>query len=89
MSLGIAYSYSYLHAGGEDYISVKKMIRFFAGGERTRCVHIPILNDECLEYEEAFAVELSTTMDCVTIGNNLTAVFIEDDDGKFNLLYSP
>ena len=59
---------------------MEKVIRFFAGGERMRCVHIPILNDECLESEESFDVKLSTTMDCVSIGNNMTTVFIEDDD---------
>lgn len=57
-------------------------MRFFAGGGRTRCVHIPILNDECLEsVEESFTVTISSTMDCVEIGVNTTQVYIRDDDG--------
>ena len=65
-------------------MNVTEVIEFYNGGPRVQCVSIPILNDEYLEVDtESFNVTLSSTVDCVIIGNGETQVYIQDDDGQF------
>ena len=50
----------------------------------TQCVHIPIINDECVEEkEETFKVSLSSLDGCVLLGTNYTTITIQDDDRKW------
>ena len=55
-------------------------------------MHIPILNDECLEEDkEAFNVSISSEIDFVTFGVDEITVYIIDDDSKstrYNLIFS-
>ena len=68
---------------GEDYVSVNKSLVFYPGLKLTQCVHIPVLNDECLEDDmEVFNVSISSNDDCVMIGGTSEVeVYIRDDDG--------
>ena len=62
---------------------MNKTVVFHPGYERLQCVHIPILNDECLEENmEVFNVSLSSRYSCVVIDStNEVEVYILDDDG--------
>ena len=57
---------------------------FPPGFGTVQCIHIPILNDECLEPDlESFFVALSSNRSLVNVGNmNETEVYIQDDDCK-------
>ena len=71
---------------GEDYVAVNKYILFSPERSLIECVHIPILNDECLEDEECFYVSMLSNETCVQIGENDTArVTIFDNDRKLRL----
>ena len=76
-----------LPSAGEDYVAVNKSISFYPGYGTVQCVHIPILNDECLEDDiESFNMLISSNDDdCVVIGatSSEVQVYIRDDDGKF------
>ena len=74
---------------GEDYITVNKTVVFYPGYETLQCVHIPILNDECLEENmEVFNVSLSSRDSCVVVdGTSEVEVYILDDDGTLYELY--
>lgn len=69
---------------GEDYVAVNKSVFLYPGFGTIQCVHIPILNDECLEDDiESFGVFISASDDCVVIGaTSEVEVYIRDDDGK-------
>lgn len=69
----------------EDYIAVNKSVIFYPGYDRLQCVHIPILNDECLEEsKEIFNVSLSSRDSYVVVdGPSEVEVYIWDDDGMF------
>ena len=83
-SLTLTSTYSRMYsAAGEDYVAVDKYILFSPERSLIECVHIPVLNDECVEDKECFYVSLSPTDECVEIGENDTArVTIIDDDSK-------
>ena len=69
--------------GNEDYISTDKNLTFAFGFGTIQCVHIPIINDECLEEDmEFFNVSISSDMDGVVIGVDEVTVYIIDDDSK-------
>ena len=72
-----------LFIAGEDYIAVNKSVIFYPGYEKLQCVHIPILNDECLEESmEVFNVSLSSKDSNVVVdGTSEIEVYIWDDDG--------
>ena len=76
----------YSCVAGEDYITVNKTVIFYPGYERLQCVHIPILNDECLEESmEIFNVSLSSRDSCVVVdGTSEVEVYITDDDGMYS-----
>jgi len=79
--------YISLHAsaGGEDYIETEKNVTFGVGLGTVECVHIPILNDICLEdTNETFSVSISSDVDCVLVESSASRVevTINDDDGQ-------
>ena len=63
----------------EDFIGVSKEIILNADVSYKN-VYIPIINDECLEYDEYFFVELSTSLPCVNLVNDTVTIAIENDD---------
>ena len=68
---------------GEDYTYLTHEIIFNENSEKYVYVYIPILNDECLEEDESFSVNITTSMDCVKlVGNTSVDVYILNDDGK-------
>lgn len=54
---------------------------FLAAGASTRCVTIPILDDDALEDDKAFTVTLTTLDPNVILGIDMTTITINDDDG--------
>ena len=74
-------------AAGEDYVESVKSILFAPGFGLVQCVHIPVLDDECLEYNlESFNVSLNSSLDCVQFGVMEAMVYIEDDDGNIYVI---
>ena len=65
---------------GEDYREVSVEIIFNAETDSTQRVYIPLFNDECVEYDEYFSVDLSTTSPRVNTVNDSLNITIEDDD---------
>ena len=68
----------------EDYSLVEKNVTFGVGLGTVECVHIPILNDVCLEDEtESFSVSISSEVECVVVEQAASSVEITivDDDG--------
>ena len=64
---------------------VEKNVTFGVGLGTVECVHIPILNDVCLEEaEESFVVSISSDVECVVIEPSASSVeiTITDDDGR-------
>ena len=51
--------------------------------ERVHRLYIPIINDECVEYDEYFIVKISTDMDCVYLVNYTAHITILDDDSEY------
>lgn len=63
---------------------MNKTVVFYPGQEIVQCVHIPVLNDECLEDNmQVFNVSISSSSEdgVVTGAVNEVQVFIKDDDG--------
>ena len=59
---------------------------FGVGLGTVECVHIPILNDVCLEeMTESFSVSISSDVECVVVEPSASSVeiTITDDDGQF------
>ncbi len=74
----------FLCADGEDYALTEKNLTFGVGLGTVECVHIPILNDVCLEdMNETFSVSISSDVDCVVVEPSASSVeiTINDDDG--------
>ena len=65
-----------------DYVAITHDIIFNKDTGLTQIVYIPIINDECLEYNETFSVTLSSNMTCVSIGTEKVTITIDDDDSK-------
>ena len=58
---------------------------FAAGFGTVECIHVPILNDVCVEdINETFSVSVSSDAECVLIDTSASnvQVTITDDDGK-------
>lgn len=71
-------------AADEDYIELSTSLVFDKGLDTTQCVYIPILNDECLEYNnESFEINLSSDQDCVRFSNDSYKAYIIDDDCEY------
>lgn len=65
-------------------MSTEKNLTFAVGLGIVECVHIPILNDACLEDSEVFSVSIFSDVECVTIDPSASSVdvTITDEDGK-------
>ncbi len=49
-------------------------------------MHIPILNDVCLEErDEYFYINISSSLDCVRVNDSHEVVTIVDDDCEFSI----
>jgi len=55
-------------------------IIFNAETDSRQRVYIPLFNDECVEYDEYFSVDLSTTSPRVNTVNDSVNITIIDDD---------
>ena len=67
-------------------MSVTKNLTFAVGLGVVECVHIPVLNDECLEdTSEAFTVSIMSDNDCVIVDptSSNVEITITDDDSEF------
>ena len=71
-----------LAVDGEDYRAVTHEIIFNNATDREQRVYVPLFNDACVEYDEYFSVNLTTSMDCVELDVNIVNVTIVDDDSK-------
>ena len=82
----------YLHVsfvsatGGIDYIPIAHDILFNENTGPVQTVFITVLNDECLENDEAFNVTLTTSLDCVQLADDRLTITIVDDDSEFVVL---
>ena len=67
---------------GEDYTPVLTMLTFQTGatGRNPLCVDINISDDDVLEGDEAFIIELTPVTPGVLVGNAETIVIIMPDD---------
>jgi hypothetical protein len=70
---------------GEDYTSITEDETFNSGlpDSATRCVIIPILDDDAPEGEQTFTLTLTTSDPDVMLGNNVTTITIIDDERRF------
>ena len=59
---------------------MSREIIFNAGTDSQQRVYIPLFNDECVEYDEYFSVDLSTSSPRVNTVNDSLNITIEDDD---------
>ena len=66
-------------AGVTDYIPLQMTLTASSAGPQT--VMIQLVNDSILEDPESFNVTLFSTDSRVSIQQNVTTVFISDDDG--------
>ena len=65
---------------------VEKNVTFGVGLGTVECVHIPILNDVCLEeMTESFSVSISSDVECVVVEPSASSVeiTITDDDSMY------
>ena len=74
-----------VHPENLDFVDVYEELCFDGCLNITKqCLHIPILNDICLEeMEEFFYVFIESSFDCVGIVNSPQIVTIVDDDCEF------
>ena len=54
----------------------------FAIGDMIQCVNITIIDDNVVEGDEMFIVEIFSDDAPIILGNSISAVFITDDDSK-------
>ena len=72
----------FLAVNGEDYREVTREIIFNNDTDREQRVYIPLFNDDCVEYDEYFFVNLTTSIDCVKFDVYYVKINILDDDRK-------
>ena len=72
----------FLAVNGEDYREVTHEIIFNNDTDREERVYIPLFNDGCVEYDEYFFVNLTTSMDCIELDVYYVKINILDDDRK-------
>ena len=79
----INYLTFFLLIAGLDYVETVKNVVFTPIFAWIRCVHVPILNDECLEERlESFNVTISSENDCIRFNTSEVQIYIEDNDCK-------
>ena len=68
---------------GSDYITVSHDIIFDYYTDTPQRLYVPVVNDDdCVEENETFYVNLYTSMDCVHVRNDSLPITIVDDDSK-------
>jgi hypothetical protein len=78
------HGWTFIVVAGEDYISTSEVETFTSGSSdgATRCVKIPILDDDASEGEQTFILTLTASDPDVMLGNNVTTITIIDDEGR-------
>ena len=71
-------------AAGSDYTAISSPLMFPAGSHdgSEQCVNVSIVDDETVEEDETFTVELTVLTSGVVEGNALTTVVITDNEGN-------
>lgn len=64
---------------GIDFRGISKEVIFDENSENPQRVYVPILNDDCVEYDEYFLVNVTTNMDCVLLVNSVHVTILDDD----------
>ena len=67
-----------------DYTSISSTITFLSGStdSTSQCVNISVTDDAALEGNQTFTVTLTTSdPDVLLLGNDMTVITIEDNDG--------
>ena len=73
----------YFSSVGEDFDQIWQTLVFDSSTNTTQCVHIPIINDDCVEDEpEEFTATLKSDDDRVSFGTNSATISVFDDDCK-------
>ena len=68
---------------GSDYVTVAKIIFFNNLSPSVHRIYIPIINDDdCVEENEYFSVNISTDMECVDIPVESLTITITDDESQ-------
>ena len=69
---------------GSDYVMVSKIIFFNNLSPSVHRIYIPIINDDdCVEENEYFSVNISSDMECVDIPLESLTITITDDESQF------
>ena len=69
----------YIIQGDEECRTLK--FEFSHEGRQTTCIYIEILDDDVIEPDEFFSVQLSSTDPAVTLARDRATIRIVDDDG--------
>lgn len=72
---------------GSDYVPVQHDILFDEYSDREWVVYVPIINDECLEYDETFTVHINAS-DCVNVTTDYVTITIVNEDGELHIIRS-
>ena len=78
-----------LSSVGSDFMSPSSFDLVFVAGSQSRstvCAQISIINDDCVEEQEIFYVNLTTSDNDVQFKIGSAYVRILDNDGKFLVL---
>ena len=88
--------FAYCFADGADYILLPTDLTFPVGSQKgaRQCVIVNITDDEVVEYQEYFYIELITNDTCIEIlrirgQQALQRICIRDNDGKFVGIRTP
>lgn len=82
----IHYNCLFSALAGSDYITVSHDIIFDYDTYTTQRLYIPVVNDDdCVEEDETFYVNLYTSMDCVHVRNDSLPITIVDDDSECHI----
>ena len=75
-----------MSSAGSDFVDIASVHWVFtAGGQAgdTHCVEIVVIDDRCVEEDEYFSVNLTTSDENVKFHINYAAIRILDDDGEY------
>ena len=68
----------------DDFTPLSKEIIFNADISPSQAVYIPTINDDSLEYDEYFFVDLSTSLAHVNLVDDTVNITIENDDRELS-----
>lgn len=71
-----------------DYTIVSNQLLTFVAGDVSETCAIPILNDSTAEAQETVQVQLHTATGTSIVGTNPATLFIDDDDGSGNIVFT-